>query len=157
MKFKLQPAFTAKDLERETKKILAANYWVTLNELAYIGLQFVQEARSKAPTEGSFNDDTGNLRASLGYIIMYNGKRVQQDFSHGSAQEGKSKGLEFANKVGTEYPKGWALILVAGMFYASYVEGYGYDVLTGSTLNAQSKMSGVWERVSRAFEAATSK
>ena len=78
----------------------------------------MNEARSKR----TYQDRTGNLRASIGYAVVKNGSAVKQnelnDFGRQKIQEGPSSGIY--------------LIVFAGMEYALYVEAKGYDVLTGS-------------------------
>lgn len=61
-------------------------------------------------------------------------------------------GKEFANQIAADYPLGYALILVAGMEYASFVEGKGFDVITGSTLNANADMGAAFRNVKKALQ-----
>lgn len=97
-----------------------------LEAFTYLGEEFVNKAR----ISGNYTDRTGNLRSSIGYIILHNGKVVQKNF------EGESKGKNQAKKVASEialqYPDGYVLIGVAGMKYAAYVEAKNFDVITGS-------------------------
>lgn len=182
MRFKLEANFTAKDIEKITQDYLQRVVKVTQNELMQVGLQFVREARSKIPSEAyhsvagdartaaslvggsvnlssadGFNDDTGNLRSSIGFILMYDGEIVYQDFQlspRGSDKEtGLNNGIAYADKLGKEYSTGWAIITVAGMEYASWVEALGYDVITGSTLGAQKKLTIAFQNVITAFAA----
>ena len=182
MNFKLEANFTQADIDKITKDCLNRVFKVTQNELMQVGLQFVRDARSKIPTKqyhliagdartaarlvgGSinlysadgFNDDTGNLRSSIGFILMYDGQIVYQDFqlsSGGTDKEtGLNKGTEYAKKLGEEYHSGWAIITVAGMDYASWVEALGYDVITGSTIGAKKKLEIAFKNVITAFAA----
>jgi len=182
MKIKLEANFTQADIDKITKEYLQRVWKVTRNELLQVGLQFVRDARSKIPTKqyhlvagdariaarlvgGSinlssadgFNDDTGNLRSSIGFILMYYGEIVYQDFQLSSGGTDKSTGLAagiaYANKLAQEYNTGWAIITVAGMEYASWVEALGYDVITGSTIGAQKKLEVAFKNVITAFAA----
>lgn len=98
-----------------------------IEALQYEGELFINKARST----GNYKDQTGNLRSSVGYIILKDGRTVKSAFP-GAKQIGKSKAQEAAAEVASEYPKGLVLIGVAGMNYAAAVEAKGYDVITGS-------------------------
>ena len=182
MKIKLEATFSQKDIEKATEVYLNRLFKVTKNELVQIGLQFVRDARSKVPTKeyhlvagdavmaaslvgGSidlssadgFNDDTGNLRSSIGFILMYYGQIVHQDFqlSKGGTDKdtGLSLGIAYAEKLAEENHEGWAIITVAGMEYAGWVEALGYDVITGSTSAAEKKLRKAFQNVTNAFAA----
>lgn len=102
--------------------------------LERIGKKCVNEAR----TNGDYLDQTGNLRSSIGYAIVEDGKIVSiSDFNvvkQGS--HGKKEGSDFAKEIAKEYAKGIVLIVVAGMNYAAYVETRR-NVLTSSELLAK--------------------
>lgn len=105
----------------------------TLETLQFMGEQFVNNARIK----GNYNDRTGNLRSSIGYIIVDKGNIVQSNFqTSGSGADGKTgmnKAEDFANEVALINPKGIILIGVAGMEYSLYVEKrHHLDVISGS-------------------------
>lgn len=140
-----------------------------INRLHRAGLNFVTEARTKEASEEwhrdakdivtanklagggaldleySFNDQTGQLRASIGYIVVYNGQVLNFNFDTSDVkvkqgkederEEGKSLAIEYANSL-VKNEKGYCLICVAGANYAFYVEAKGYDVITGSSLEA---------------------
>ena len=101
-----------------------------LKSLQYIGETFVNKAR----TSGNYKDRTGNLRSSIGYIILNNGKVIDANFTGDNT--GQSEGKRVANEVADEYPDGYVLIGVAGMKYAAYVEAKSFDVITGSAPEA---------------------
>lgn len=130
-----------------------------LNRLAEAGEKAVQEAIKK----GSYQNITGNLRSSIGYVIAYNGNILREggfyktrgrgeniqkvEFTtksgksvsfwakgkFGDGSEGIRKGLEFARSR-VRGTTGYAFVLVAGMEYASYVSSKGYDVIDSGTL-----------------------
>lgn len=161
MKIKITPDFTKADIQKDVDQFMDRVFRITLSEISAVGLQFVSDARLKAPADagpgGSFNDQTGNLRSSIGYIVVYDGNIVKEDFELAKRGTERTPGMiagrEFAEYQAALNPKGWALITVAGMEYAAFVEAKGYDVITGSTLNANSKMDKVWDNVRRAFAA----
>lgn len=99
------------------------------------GEEFVKNARERA----SFKDQTGNLRSSIGYVILKDGKQLFQNFE--VVGQAGSKGPKAAQKVvrvsKKKFPKGYVLIGVAGMEYAAAVESLGYDVITTSAIIAE--------------------
>lgn len=120
-----------------------------ISMLQYCGEAAVRYARQN----GSYKDHTANLRSSVGYLIVENGQEItKSDFSVLTATEikkdgkvethsgdkGAQEGLEFARSIAAAHQKGIVLVVVAGMNYATYVERRGYDVLSGSQLEAES-------------------
>ena len=113
--------------------------------LQHIGEQCVNHARSLpsppaelrgTPHAPHYIDDSGNLRASIGYVVAVDGKVVQADGFKG-AQNGASEGAAYASDlVHREFPHGIVLILVAGMRYAAYLSARGYDVIDSAELLA---------------------
>ena len=97
-----------------------------ISTLQYLGEEFVNKARSVS----TYKDRTGNLRVSIGYIVLAKGKVVTKNFV--GKGKGKSAGTQIANEVAANYPNEYVLIGVAGMKYAAHVEVKGYDVITGS-------------------------
>ena len=97
-----------------------------ISTLQYLGEEFVNKARSVS----TYKDRTGNLRVSIGYIVLAKGKVVAKNFV--GKGKGKIAGTQIANEVAANYPNDYVLIGVAGMKYAAHVEAKGYDVITGS-------------------------
>lgn len=102
--------------------------------LSYVGDQCLTEARNT----NSYKDQTGNLRSSIGYTIVKDGRVIRQsDFAVvRKGSEGKSEGEQFARSLASKFPEGIVLIVVAGMNYASYVSAKGYNVLDSAELLA---------------------
>ena len=99
--------------------------------LQKLGEKCVSHARNIAPDTG-FQDQTGNLRSSIGYMVFNNGVAVHIGYEQVlNGAEGAKKGEELARKVG-EQTKGICLIVTAGMDYALYVEAKGRDVITSA-------------------------
>lgn len=94
--------------------------------LAMVGEAFVNDARNTR----TYQDHTGNLRSSIGYIIAKDGKIIQENIQ--GTSEGQAQARETANEVLRENSKGFVLIGVAGMEYAAAVEAKGYSVITSS-------------------------
>ncbi len=104
--------------------------------LAYIGEQVVNEARGY--NGKAYQDQTGNLRSSTGYVIVEDGRVISvSDFSkvapkndpEGQAGKGSTTGKAYAKSLAANFPQGLTLIVVAGMRYAAYVSAKGYNVL----------------------------
>jgi hypothetical protein len=93
--------------------------------LRYVAELAINEARAN----GSYRDVTGNLRSSVGYAIIIDGKILDQNFT--GANEGVSKGKSLARELASQQPE-IALVIVAGMKYASQVESRGRNVLTSA-------------------------
>ena len=113
--------------------------------------QLGQSAYETAVQEGKYNNITGNLRSSLGYVISMDGKIVKEGGfkridgrgenyekvffttrsqktvqfwakgKSGDGSEGSRQGLSYARDLASQHTKGVTLIVVAGMDYASYV------------------------------------
>ena len=98
-----------------------------IEALLYEGDGFQKRARRS----GNYLDKTANLRASIGFIILKNGREIYSHFE-GGASKGVEEGKKVAEEVAQRNPKGFVLIGVAGMSYAAAVESKGYDVITGS-------------------------
>lgn len=99
--------------------------------LNYVGLECVKEAR----TMRKYTDQTGNLRSSTGYAVVYNGRIVKQsnfEKVKQEATEGTATGKRLIQQLASSYADGLVLVLVAGMDYAVYVEARGYNVLNSA-------------------------
>ena len=108
------------------------------NALIY-NLQFIGEKCLNAAREtNSYKDRTGNLRSSLGYVIILDGKiKYQSDFEVVmQGDSGAKSGIQYAKEVARQFPEGIVLIVVAGMNYASLVSATGRDVLDSAELLA---------------------
>lgn len=103
--------------------------------LSYVGEQCLNEGRST----NSYKDQTGNLRSSIGYVIVKDGNIITtSSFATVKAgHEGTKVGAAYARQLSREFPKGIVLIVVAGMNYAAYVSAKGYNVLDSAELLAE--------------------
>ena len=104
----------------------------SLEALQYAGEEFINNAR----VNGTYTDRTGNLRASIGYVILKDGREIYSSFP-GDTQQGAKIAMRESNRIivdevsQTNY-RGFVLVGIAGMHYAAAVETRGYDVITGS-------------------------
>ena len=123
-----------------------------LNNLHYVGEQCVKAARDLPspkflnrsrqeipPHQPHYIDWTGNLRNSIGYVIVRGGNVVSLGGfkSAKGGGEGAAEGKAYAEQLAAKFPQGIALIVVAGMNYAAYVSAKGYDVLDTAELLAE--------------------
>ncbi len=98
-----------------------------IKALHYQGDEFVDDALENR----TFDDRTGNLAASIGYMILKDGQEIGSRFD-GETSEGVNNAKRIAAEVAANHNRGFVLIGVAGMSYAAAVESMGYDVITGS-------------------------
>ena len=122
--------FTADQFRKELEKRAAKIDQAIIFQLKLLGEELVNHAR----TLDTYKDQTGNLRASIGYVIVVNGKVYNYDFVGGKL--GASTGRQLAEELASKALKGYALIVVAGMDYAAAVESKGYDVLASAEMLA---------------------
>lgn len=98
------------------------------------GEEFVKIARKK----GNYKDRTGNLRSSIGYVIVKDGDILTEDYEQSSEGTDKQTGIREAKRLVSElvsvYSDGWVLVGVAAMPYAVYVEAiHNLDVISVAT------------------------
>ncbi len=143
LKMNYDPNKLLKDAQRIEKAIVS--------RLQMIGEQFVSDARNQptptvsrkkdqktgkvkiaGPKEGVYEDQSSNLRSSLGYFIMKDNVVI------GGNVDGTTVGRSQAKAVLVDIPqrKGLRLVGVAGMNYASAVESMGYNVITSQAIVA---------------------
>ena len=111
--------------------------------LSYLGEQCVKYARDRSPDD-SWYDQTGNLRSSVGYAIYEMGKmKIESDFPIvRQGAEGAEEGRKMLDNLAKLYSDTYALVVVAAMNYAEYVESRdSKDVLASAELMAQSKIN----------------
>lgn len=114
-------------INRKMKEV--ADHIIT--QLSYIGEECVKIARS----EGSYEDITGNLRSSIGYVILYDGKVIENGSSKqysgkkGNGEDGPPAAEELLKALQAKFPWGIVLIVCAGMNYAAYVEAIHHKVV----------------------------
>lgn len=127
-------------IARQLAKAIDERRAALARRLAYLGEQCLNRAREA----GSYTDRTGNLRSSLGYVVLYRGQPVSPaSFSGGGASAevaatARAEAEAALQRATAEAPQeGFVLIVVAGMHYAQYVAARGYDVLDSAELLAQ--------------------
>ena len=107
---------------------------IIVERFQQIGEQFIADARNN----GNYKEHTGNLRSSIGYMVYKDGDPVYENFP-GASETGKDTGKQVASGINVP-EKGLCLVVVAGMNYAVYVEAKNYDVITGSSYEAEKSL-----------------
>jgi hypothetical protein len=105
-----------------------------------------EECVNLARTNGSYQNRTGNLRASIGYGILMDGAVIVETGFDG-AKEGMDSGKMFLESLMPKYPNGIVLIVVAGRKYAAYVEARNFDVLTSAELFARGRVESLLKQL----------
>ena len=111
--------------------------------LSYLGEQCVRRIKDRS-AEDSWIDQTGNLRSSIGYAVYDNGVKIMQSTFEQVLQgaEGTKEGEKYIDTLASQYAKTYALVVVAGMSYAEYVEvKESKDVLASTELWAKEKVN----------------
>lgn len=130
----LTPMWSDKEVERWF------DYYVDRAEerihklLQRAGEEFVKIARRK----GNYQDHTGNLRSSIGYVIVKDGDILTENYERSTKGTDKQSGIQEAKRLVSElvsvYSDGWVLVGVAAMPYAVYVEAIdNLDVISVAT------------------------
>lgn len=94
---------------------------VLLNIFCEAGEECIIEARNG----GTYTDQTGNLRSSIGYAVLNDGKVYQQGQVEQTlnGKEGISEAKKYLKeRIKSAKKEGIVLIVTAGMNYAEYVE-----------------------------------
>lgn len=143
----IEAQFTMADIRKRFAGFVEEIDKAAIETLQLLGEESITLARTLSPNIG-FNDVTGNLRGSLGYVIFKNGEALTGNFAQVLAgNEGPIKGRELAVEVGQK-TTGLQLVVVAGMEYAAALEAGGawkvksrrnYDVLTSAELHAKDR------------------
>ena len=140
-----------------------------IRDLTIAGEEAVKKARSIVTAGGGggvlppYTVQTGNLVSSVGYAVVQDGQIVtmssfqavqgrpdKNGIPLGDGQEGSAKGKEYVKELAMRFPQGYALILVAGMHYASYVqELYHRDVLVSGSLVAEQLVREIQDKFNR--------
>jgi len=135
----LKPNFTLADVRRKLEQDAKLIEQAIIMRLAYLGEECVNDAR----INGSYMDQTGNLRSSTGYVIAKDGKIIKQFFETANKDDG-GKGVKNARKLALDllfdYKEGYVLIVVAGMNYAAKVEARGKNVLSSAESYAMQEL-----------------
>lgn len=141
----LTPRFTPAEVRKALEKKLVLIEKSVVRRLQYLGEMCVNEARQS----GSYRDFSGNLRNSVGYVVIANGKIVFSSLSKKGAQNVTPTLVAEAT---ARHSSSYALVIVAGMNYASYVEAKGRVVLASAEKFAEKEMPKLLRELSMKIE-----
>lgn len=105
-----------------------------------LGEEAIVRIRDRSAEE-SWIDHTSNLRSSTGYAVYDHGlKAIESAFATlGIGGEGSAEGKKMVQELAHEYSTVYALVVVAAMNYAAFVEAKeNKDVLASTELWARS-------------------
>lgn len=99
--------------------------------------QLGEDAVTHAKENKGYKDHTSNLKNSISYALYKDGEQVglsignipEPDATKDGQAQVEDNLVRYATKDGVVAPKGYTLIVVAGMNYGACVEYKGYNVL----------------------------
>lgn len=114
-----------------------------IRAFSYLGEQCIRKVRDR-PGDASWFDQTGNLRSSIGYGVFEDGRKTIQSAFESvlKGAQGSAIGRKELDKLAGMYSDTFALVVIAGMEYADYVEAMNNkDVLATTEIWARREMS----------------
>lgn len=143
----IEAKFTRSDVKKAYDNFVDGIKRQQINRLQMLGEMCVNHARN-VPMEQGFQDQTGNLRSSIGYMVFVDGVAVHSMFEQRKeGTQGVKAGEALAQRVGERNPQGVCLVVTAGMNYALYVESKGHDVITTAEHLAQRELPRMLEKL----------
>ena len=144
----ITPNFKIDDVRKRFDAFLQMVQQKQITRLQLLGEKCLIEAR----TNKGYMMQTGALLSSTGYEVFVDGVAVHTRFDAASgaesnaAETGIKTGQTLCESVG-KTTKGVALVVVAGMNYAAYVEAKGYNVLSSAEHLAQRELPRMLEKL----------
>lgn len=142
------PNFTKADVKKRIDAFLDEIERKQIARLQRLGEMCLIEARNNK----GYMMQTGALLSSTGYQVFVDGVAIHSQFdaASGAESEAAARGIKtgqtIAEQIGKE-TKGVALVVVAGMNYAAYVEARGYNVLTSAEHLAERELPKMLEKL----------
>lgn len=144
----IKPNFTKDDVRKRFDAFLNEIEKKQIARLQRLGEMCLVEAR----TNKGYMMQTGALLSSTGYEVFVDGVAIHSQFDAASgaesnaAETGIKSGQSIADTIG-KGTKGIALVVVAGMNYAAYVEAKGYNVLSSAEHLAERELPRMLEKL----------
>lgn len=144
----IKPNFTKDDVRKRFDAFLNEIEKKQIARLQILGEMCLVEAR----TNKGYMMQTGALLSSTGYEVFVDGVAIHSQFDAASgaesnaAETGIKSGQNIAETIG-KGTKGIALVVVAGMNYAAYVEAKGYNVLSSAEHLAERELPRMLEKL----------
>ncbi len=146
MKIGLEIVTDMNVLAQEIQKEIDAETLKHLIKILSVGVEKVRKKMEGMP----YQDHTGNLNSSTGFIIYHDAKVVHRDFRESDKGTDKTTGLKEGLSLALaelRESSGWGVVLMSGMEYASWVQGRGYDVLLSASANLDSILKESFEEI----------
>ena len=144
----IKPNFTKDDVRKRFDAFLNEIEKKQIARLQRLGEMCLVEAR----TNKGYMMQTSALLSSTGYEVFVDGVAIHSQFDAASgaesnaAETGIKSGQSIAETIG-KGTKGIALVVVAGMNYAAYVEAKGYNVLSSAEHLAERELPRMLEKL----------
>lgn len=144
----IKPNFTKDDVRKRFDAFLNEIEKKQIDRLQRLGEMCLVEAR----TNKGYMMQTGALLSSTGYEVFVDGVAIHSQFDAASgaesnaAETGIKSGQSIAESIG-KGTNGIALVVVAGMNYAAYVEAKGYNVLSSAEHLAERELPRMLEKL----------
>ena len=144
----IKPNFTKDDVRKRFDAFLNEIEKKQIARLQRLGEMCLVEAR----TNKGYMMQTGALLSSTGYEVFVDGVAIHSQFDAASgaesnaAETGIKSGQSIAESIG-KGTKGIALVVLAGMNYAAYVEAKGYNVLSSAEHLAERELPRMLEKL----------
>ena len=144
----IKPNFTKDDVRKRFDAFLNEIEKKQIARLQRLGEMCLVEAR----TNKGYMMQTGALLSSTDYEVFVDGVAIHSKFDAASgaesnaAETGIKSGQSIAESIG-KGTKGIALVVVAGMNYAAYVEAKGYNVLSSAEHLAERELPRMLEKL----------
>lgn len=118
-------------------------------------MQLAEEAVTFSKDNKGYQDRTANLKNSISFALYLDGElvtsvvgKIPKAEETEEGQEGVSAAFnEYAQQEGVVAPKGYSLIIVAGMRYGKNVEDKGYNVLHLTKYFLRDEMKKIFKEV----------
>ena len=118
-------------------------------------MQLAEEAVTYSKDNKGYQDRTANLKNSISFALYLDGEIVTSKIGAIPKAEEVVGGQDvvgealqnYAQQEGVVAPKGYSLIIVAGMNYGKYVEDKGYNVLHLTKYFLRDEMKKIFEEV----------
>lgn len=158
-----------KGLDALQRKLNEKKQQVT-NTLNVALMQLAEEAVTYSKNNKEYKDHTANLKNSISFALYFDGEivtskigddynstykdekgRIQDNpYSKDEVMQFRENALsEYAKKDGVIAPRGYSLIIVAGMNYGKHVEDKGYNVLHLTKYYLKDEMKKIFEEVKK--------
>lgn len=140
------------------------------NTLNVALMQLAEEAVTYSKNNKEYKDHTANLKNSISFALYFDGEIVtskigddynstykdekgrihDNPYSKDEVMQFRENALsEYAKKDGVIAPRGYSLIIVAGMNYGKHVEDKGYNVLHLTKYYLKDEMKKIFEEAKK--------